>query len=179
MLLTQFITPSICSSLSLPLSLPSFILHPYSLQGTLEYITMAAISKVVAVSTTYPYQVIRARLQVSWLKQYAPKWLLNSYFYLELFGVAVLEPSVTDSLGTSGWNMPNRTFKHASVSLKAVFTKGTRILQLFSLISNGLRIFPVILFFDESRSQTSDPTVGHWSGNETMTGLGRVSLVTL
>ena len=86
---------------------------------------------------------------------------------------------MTDSLGASGWNMPNRAFKRASVSLKAVFTKGTRILQLFSLISNGLRIFAVILFFDESRSQTSDPTVGHWSGNETMTGSGRVSLVTL
>ena len=90
---------------------------------------MAAISKVVAVSTTYPYQVIRARLQVSWLKQYAPKRLLNSYFYLELFGVGVLEPSVTDSLGTSSWNMPNRAFKRASVPLKAVFTKGTHILQ--------------------------------------------------
>jgi len=35
-----------------------------NLQGALEYITMAAISKVVAVSATYPYQVVRARLQV-------------------------------------------------------------------------------------------------------------------
>lgn len=31
--------------------------------NTLEYITMAALSKVFAVTTTYPYQVIRARLQ--------------------------------------------------------------------------------------------------------------------
>ncbi|XP_069776350.1 solute carrier family 25 member 32b isoform X2 [Narcine bancroftii] len=31
--------------------------------NTLEYITMAALSKVFAVSATYPYQVIRARLQ--------------------------------------------------------------------------------------------------------------------
>ncbi|XP_069776351.1 solute carrier family 25 member 32b isoform X3 [Narcine bancroftii] len=32
-------------------------------KNTLEYITMAALSKVFAVSATYPYQVIRARLQ--------------------------------------------------------------------------------------------------------------------
>ncbi|XP_051879031.1 mitochondrial folate transporter/carrier-like [Pristis pectinata] len=31
--------------------------------NTLEYVTMAALSKVFAVSATYPYQVIRARLQ--------------------------------------------------------------------------------------------------------------------
>ncbi|XP_034980437.2 mitochondrial folate transporter/carrier [Zootoca vivipara] len=31
--------------------------------STLEYITMAALSKIFAVSTTYPYQVVRARLQ--------------------------------------------------------------------------------------------------------------------
>ena len=42
---------------------------------------------------------------------------------------ARLEPSVADSLGTSGWNMPNRAFKRASIPLKAVFTKGTHILQ--------------------------------------------------
>ena len=35
------------------------------LQGPLEYIFMAATSKLVAASATYPYQVIRARLQVS------------------------------------------------------------------------------------------------------------------
>ena len=34
------------------------------LQGPLEYIFMAASSKLVAASATYPYQVIRARLQV-------------------------------------------------------------------------------------------------------------------
>ena len=34
-------------------------------QGPLKYITMAAVSKVAAVATTYPYQVVRARLQVS------------------------------------------------------------------------------------------------------------------
>lgn len=31
--------------------------------GTLEYLTFAAISKLIAAATTYPYQVIRARLQ--------------------------------------------------------------------------------------------------------------------
>lgn len=35
----------------------------YSLQSTLEYITFAAVSKFVAAVATYPYQVIRARLQ--------------------------------------------------------------------------------------------------------------------
>lgn len=33
------------------------------LQNPFEYITMAALSKIFAVATTYPYQVIRARLQ--------------------------------------------------------------------------------------------------------------------
>jgi len=33
------------------------------LQSPLEYITMAAISKIFAVAVTYPYQVVRARLQ--------------------------------------------------------------------------------------------------------------------
>lgn len=32
-------------------------------QNALEYITMAALSKIFAVVTTYPYQVVRARLQ--------------------------------------------------------------------------------------------------------------------
>ncbi|XP_060099329.1 mitochondrial folate transporter/carrier isoform X2 [Heteronotia binoei] len=32
-------------------------------KSTLEYITMAALSKIFAVSATYPYQVVRARLQ--------------------------------------------------------------------------------------------------------------------
>merc|ERR1712037_515419 len=31
--------------------------------GTAEYLTFAAISKLVAALTTYPYQVVRARLQ--------------------------------------------------------------------------------------------------------------------
>ncbi|TNN02935.1 hypothetical protein fugu_010422 [Takifugu bimaculatus] len=31
--------------------------------NSLEYITMAALSKIFAVATTYPYQVVRARLQ--------------------------------------------------------------------------------------------------------------------
>ncbi|XP_026878716.2 solute carrier family 25 member 32a [Electrophorus electricus] len=34
-----------------------------ALLSPLEYITMAAISKIFAVATTYPYQVVRARLQ--------------------------------------------------------------------------------------------------------------------
>jgi len=33
------------------------------LQGTLEYLCFAALSKVFAASVTYPYQVVRARLQ--------------------------------------------------------------------------------------------------------------------
>ena len=36
----------------------------FTLQGSITYLTMAAASKVVAVATTYPYQVVRARLQV-------------------------------------------------------------------------------------------------------------------
>ncbi|XP_061632527.1 solute carrier family 25 member 32-like isoform X2 [Phyllopteryx taeniolatus] len=32
-------------------------------KNALEYITMAALSKIFAVATTYPYQVVRARLQ--------------------------------------------------------------------------------------------------------------------
>lgn len=31
--------------------------------NALEYITMAALSKIFAVAMTYPYQVVRARLQ--------------------------------------------------------------------------------------------------------------------
>lgn len=33
------------------------------LQGTLEYLSFAALSKIFAASATYPYQVVRARLQ--------------------------------------------------------------------------------------------------------------------
>ena len=34
------------------------------LQSAVTYIVMAAFSKVVAVVVTYPYQVVRSRLQV-------------------------------------------------------------------------------------------------------------------
>ncbi|XP_069076699.1 solute carrier family 25 member 32 [Pleurodeles waltl] len=37
--------------------------HPDAKLNTLEYITMAALSKIFAVTATYPYQVVRARLQ--------------------------------------------------------------------------------------------------------------------
>ncbi|CAG9837349.1 unnamed protein product [Diabrotica balteata] len=43
-----------CSYSSLPLS---------TKLGTIEYLTFAATSKLIAAATTYPYQVIRARLQ--------------------------------------------------------------------------------------------------------------------
>ena len=36
----------------------------FELQGPIEYITMAASSKLIATCVTYPYQVVRARLQV-------------------------------------------------------------------------------------------------------------------
>ena len=39
-------------------------LYHYGPQGPVEYITMAATSKLVATCVTYPYQVVRARLQV-------------------------------------------------------------------------------------------------------------------
>lgn len=35
----------------------------FLLQGTSEYLIFAAISKLIAAAVTYPYQVIRARLQ--------------------------------------------------------------------------------------------------------------------
>ncbi|XP_060756959.1 solute carrier family 25 member 32b [Neoarius graeffei] len=37
--------------------------HSHAKLNSLEYISMAAVSKIFAVATTYPYQVIRARLQ--------------------------------------------------------------------------------------------------------------------
>lgn len=55
------------SVLVLQLSSFLFLAHPSSVflywQNSLEYITMAALSKIFAVATTYPYQVVRARLQ--------------------------------------------------------------------------------------------------------------------
>lgn len=50
-----FFYPARLSSLSLVVVLCK--------QSSLEYITMAAVSKIFAVATTYPYQVVRARLQ--------------------------------------------------------------------------------------------------------------------
>lgn len=44
-------------------TLTTVVCRLFPLQNPLEYITMAALSKVFAVATTYPYQVIRARLQ--------------------------------------------------------------------------------------------------------------------
>lgn len=38
-------------------------LHSDAKLNPLEYVTMAALSKIFAVATTYPYQVVRARLQ--------------------------------------------------------------------------------------------------------------------
>ena len=40
-----------------------FKIFSFKFQGTLEYLTCAAISKLIAGVTTYPYQVVRARLQ--------------------------------------------------------------------------------------------------------------------
>lgn len=36
---------------------------PLVLQSTGEYLTFAAVSKLIAAAATYPYQVVRARLQ--------------------------------------------------------------------------------------------------------------------
>lgn len=46
----------------IPLPPPFLFLYLYQ-QTALEYITMAALSKIFAVAMTYPYQVVRARLQ--------------------------------------------------------------------------------------------------------------------
>lgn len=40
------------------------LIHSFvSFQGTMEYLSFAAVSKLIAAATTYPYQVVRARLQ--------------------------------------------------------------------------------------------------------------------
>lgn len=44
-----------------PPSLP--FIHFHHIQATSEYLAFAAISKLIAAAATYPYQVVRARLQ--------------------------------------------------------------------------------------------------------------------
>lgn len=39
------------------------IIRVVILQGTVEYLSFAALSKLFAAAVTYPYQVVRARLQ--------------------------------------------------------------------------------------------------------------------
>lgn len=45
----------------------------FVLQGTFEYLTYAALSKLFAATATYPYQVVRARIQDQH-KQYNGLW---------------------------------------------------------------------------------------------------------
>ena len=46
-------------------SLPCLVFGRQHLQSNTEYILMSGSAKLVAIAITYPYQVIRSRIQVS------------------------------------------------------------------------------------------------------------------
>lgn len=46
-------------------SLPSLLFGRQYVQSNTEYILMSGSAKLVAIAITYPYQVIRSRIQVS------------------------------------------------------------------------------------------------------------------
>lgn len=46
-----------------PNLITKFVSFSWFVQGTTEYLSFAAISKLIAAAVTYPYQVVRARMQ--------------------------------------------------------------------------------------------------------------------